>query len=41
MCIRDSLDPNAQYALIASREAWQDAGAPEIDPVRLLSLIHI
>ena len=29
------LDPNAQYALIASREAWQDAGAPEIDPVRL------
>ena len=29
------LDPNAQYAIIASREAWQDAGAPEIDPERL------
>ena len=28
-------DPNAQYALIASREAWQDAGAPEVDPERL------
>ncbi|MEI2777739.1 MAG: beta-ketoacyl-ACP synthase II [Tetrasphaera sp.] len=29
------LDPNAQYALISAREAWQDAGAPEVDPVRL------
>ncbi len=29
------LDPNAQYAMIASREAWADAGAPEVDPVRL------
>ncbi|HPF80662.1 beta-ketoacyl-ACP synthase II [Nostocoides australiense] len=29
------LDPNAQYAMIASREAWQDAGAPEVDPERL------
>ncbi len=28
-------DPNAQYALIASREAWADAGAPEVDPERL------
>ncbi|AKU16607.1 beta-ketoacyl-ACP synthase II [Luteipulveratus mongoliensis] len=29
------MDPSAQYAMIASREAWADAGAPEIDPVRL------
>jgi len=29
------LDRSQQAALIASREAWQDAGAPEIDPLRL------
>jgi 3-oxoacyl-[acyl-carrier-protein] synthase II len=29
------LDPSGQYALIASREAWADAGAPEIEPERL------
>jgi 3-oxoacyl-[acyl-carrier-protein] synthase II len=29
------LDPSAQFALISAREAWADAGAPEIDPVRL------
>lgn len=29
------MDPSAQYAMIASREAWADAGAPEIDPERL------
>jgi 3-oxoacyl-[acyl-carrier-protein] synthase II len=29
------LDPSAQYALIASREAWAHAGAPEVDPERL------
>jgi 3-oxoacyl-[acyl-carrier-protein] synthase II len=29
------LDPSAQYALIASREAWGDAGAPEVEPERL------
>ena len=29
------LDPSAQYALIASRAAWEDAGRPEIDPERL------
>lgn len=28
-------DPNGQYALIASREAWQHAGAPEVEPERL------
>ena len=29
------LDPSGQYALIAAREAWQDAGAPEVEPERL------
>ncbi|MGE3194709.1 MAG: beta-ketoacyl synthase [Microbacteriaceae bacterium] len=29
------LDPSAQFALISAREAWADAGAPDIDPVRL------
>ena len=29
------LDPSSQYALIAAREAWADAGAPEVDPERL------
>lgn len=29
------MDPSAQYALIATREAWADAGTPEVDPERL------
>ncbi len=29
------LDRSQQLALIASREAWKDAGSPEIDPLRL------
>jgi 3-oxoacyl-[acyl-carrier-protein] synthase II len=29
------LDPSGQYALVAAREAWAHAGAPEVDPVRL------
>ena len=29
------LDPSAQYALIAAREAWADAGSPEVDGERL------
>lgn len=29
------MDPFAQYAMIASREAWADAGAPEVEPERL------
>ncbi|MCA1783739.1 MAG: beta-ketoacyl-ACP synthase II [Dermatophilaceae bacterium] len=28
-------DPNGQYALIAAREAWADAGAPEVEAERL------
>ncbi|EYR64887.1 3-oxoacyl-ACP synthase [Actinotalea ferrariae CF5-4] len=29
------MDPSAQYAIVAAREAWSDAGSPEIDPDRL------
>lgn len=29
------LDPSGQYSLIAAREAWADAGSPEVDPARL------
>jgi 3-oxoacyl-[acyl-carrier-protein] synthase II len=29
------LDPCAQFAMIASREAWADAGTPEVEPERL------
>ena len=29
------LDPSGQYALIAAREAWTDAGTPEVEPERL------
>jgi len=28
-------DPSSQFALIAAREAWADAGAPEVEPERL------
>lgn len=29
------LDPSSQYALIAAREAWADAGSPEVAPERI------
>jgi 3-oxoacyl-[acyl-carrier-protein] synthase II len=29
------LDPSSQFALIAGREAWADAGAPDVQPERL------
>ena len=29
------LDPSSQYALIAAREAWADAGTPQVEPERL------
>ncbi|MET9710816.1 beta-ketoacyl-ACP synthase II [Nocardiopsis alba] len=29
------LDRTQQFALIAAQEAWDDAGAPEVDPLRL------
>lgn len=28
------LDPSSQFALIAGREAWADAGSPEVEPER-------
>ncbi|MDP4688359.1 MAG: beta-ketoacyl-ACP synthase, partial [Pontimonas sp.] len=30
------LDPSAQLALISAREAWADAGAPDVAPERIL-----
>jgi 3-oxoacyl-[acyl-carrier-protein] synthase II len=33
--IAKRLDPSAQLALVAAKEAWEDAGAPEVDPERL------
>ncbi|WP_460945091.1 beta-ketoacyl-[acyl-carrier-protein] synthase family protein [Okibacterium endophyticum] len=30
------LDPSSQFALIAAREAWADAGSPEVEPERML-----
>ncbi|MDQ1293657.1 MAG: 3-oxoacyl-[acyl-carrier-protein] synthase [Actinomycetota bacterium] len=29
------LDPSGQYGMIAAREAWADAGSPQVDPERL------
>src|SRR6478735_12610384 len=29
------LDPSSQLAMVAAKEAWEDAGAPEVDPERL------
>lgn len=29
------MDPTAQYAIIATREAWKDAGSPELDGERI------
>jgi 3-oxoacyl-[acyl-carrier-protein] synthase II len=29
------LDPSSQFALIAARQAWEDAGKPEVEPERL------
>lgn len=33
------LDPFAQYALVAAREAWANAGTPEVEPERLASAV--
>ncbi|MFD2839212.1 beta-ketoacyl-[acyl-carrier-protein] synthase family protein [Populibacterium corticicola] len=33
------MDPSTQYAIIAAREAWKDAGAPEIDGTRLGTVV--
>ncbi|GEL94695.1 beta-ketoacyl-ACP synthase II [Cellulomonas composti] len=33
------MDPSAQYAIIAAREAWADAGSPEVDGDRLGTVV--
>ena len=33
------MDPMSQYAIIATREAWKDAGSPEVDPYRLGTVV--
>ncbi|WP_188037223.1 beta-ketoacyl synthase [Actinotalea sp. JY-7885] len=33
------MDPSAQYAVVASREAWADAGSPEVEPERLGTVV--
>ena len=33
--IAKRLDPASQFALVAAKEAWADAGSPEVDPDRL------
>ncbi|QCB93344.1 beta-ketoacyl-ACP synthase II [Cellulomonas shaoxiangyii] len=33
------MDPSAQYAVIATREAWKDAGSPEVDGERLGAVV--
>lgn len=33
------MDPSTQYAIIAAREAWEDAGSPEMDGDRLGSVV--
>ncbi len=33
------MDPSAQYAIVATREAWSDAGAPEVEPERLGAVV--
>ena len=33
------MDPSAQHAIVAAREAWADAGSPEVDPERLAAVV--
>lgn len=33
------MDPSAQYAIVASREAWADAGTPDVAPERLGAVV--
>ncbi|WNM25535.1 beta-ketoacyl-ACP synthase II [Demequina capsici] len=33
------MDPSAQMAIVAAREAWADAGSPDVDPERLGSIV--
>jgi 3-oxoacyl-[acyl-carrier-protein] synthase II len=33
------MDPSAQHAIVATREAWADAGSPDVDPERLGAVV--
>lgn len=33
------MDPSGQFAMVAAREAWADAGAPEVEPERLGAVV--
>lgn len=33
------LDPSGQFAIIAARQAWEDAGTPSVDPTRLGTVV--
>lgn len=33
------LDPSGQFAVAAARQAWADAGTPEVDPLRLAAVV--
>ena len=33
------MDPFTQYAMVAAREAWEDAGSPEVAPERLAAAV--
>jgi 3-oxoacyl-[acyl-carrier-protein] synthase II len=33
------MDPSAQMAIVATREAWADAGTPAVDPERLATVV--
>ncbi|WP_062072084.1 beta-ketoacyl-ACP synthase II [Demequina sediminicola] len=33
------MDPSAQMAIVATREAWADAGSPDVDPERLGAVV--
>ena len=33
------MDPSAQFAIVATREAWADAGSPDVDPLRLGAVV--
>ena len=37
--VAKKLDPSGQYAMIAAHEAWKDAGSPEVDPLRLATVV--
>ncbi|OWY60090.1 hypothetical protein B7486_71065, partial [cyanobacterium TDX16] len=39
--VRRRSDPGSWYAVAAATQAWQDAGAPEVDPTRKAVLVSV